>query len=122
MFEALRSKVIQRVNSPSSYYIHCNLADKENKLYNGKASDLLACVPISGKPQQRVYYLQHALSALEARRASPLQHVSSVTLTVKDKLTFVTHRLNLNKKLIKILFKYSGHESGQCFANCSSTK
>lgn len=73
---------ITRLNTPNSYYIHCDLVDKDNNLHNGKPSDVLACIPITGKPQERVSYPQFFQN--NSRQAAPLQFVNSVTLTVKD--------------------------------------
>ena len=49
---------------------------------NGKPSDVLACIPISGKPLEMVSYPQHFMgNSHHTRRAN---YVNSLTLSVKD--------------------------------------
>ncbi|KAL9953007.1 hypothetical protein ACROYT_G040354 [Oculina patagonica] len=78
---------IEDFTIPDFYYIHCNLLSKENNLYNGKPSDILACVPITGKPYDLVHYPQNFIN--NSRRIDAVQSVNSVTLTVKDKTGMV---------------------------------
>ena len=73
---------ISRLSLPNSYYIHCDLVHKYLNLHNGEPSDILACIPISGNPQERVTYPQNFQN--NSRNAEPLQFANSVTLTVKD--------------------------------------
>ena len=73
---------ISRLDLPNNYYIHCELVSKDLKLHNGEPSDILACIPISGNPQERVTYPQKFRN--NSRHAEPLQFANSVTLTVKD--------------------------------------
>ena len=73
---------VSRLNLPNSYYIHCDLVRKDLNLHNGEPSDILACIPISGNPQERVTYPQNFQN--NSRNAEPLQFANSVTLTVKD--------------------------------------
>ena len=73
---------IKRLNSPSTYFIHCDLLDTEQNLLNGKASTVLARFDIRGKPFERVNYQttqQHVL-----RDASSCNYVKSITLSVRD--------------------------------------
>ena len=54
---AIPSKVfIKKLNSETSYYIHCDLADKEQNLLNGKPSTVLQTFDITGKPFEKVFY------------------------------------------------------------------
>ena len=46
--------IIKRIMIPTSYFIHCDLIDKNNNLLNGKRSDLLAKFDVTGKPYQKV--------------------------------------------------------------------
>ena len=46
--------VIKRVITTTAYFIHCDLIDKNNNLFNGKRSDLLAKFDITGKPYEKV--------------------------------------------------------------------
>ena len=40
---------VKRITSPTTYFIHCDLIDKSQNLFNGKRSDLLAMVDVKGK-------------------------------------------------------------------------
>ena len=73
---------IKRLNSPSTYFIHCDLLDKEQNLLNGKASTILARFDVRGKPFEKVNYQatqQHVL-----RNASSCHYANSLTISVKD--------------------------------------
>ena len=41
---------VKKLNNPSAYFIHCDLIDKNNNLFNGTRSDLLAKFDAIGKP------------------------------------------------------------------------
>ena len=73
---------VSMLDLPNSYYIHCDLVSKDLNLYNGEPSDILACISISGNPQERVTYPQNFQN--NSCHAEPLQFANSVTLTVKD--------------------------------------
>ena len=47
---------IKRLMIPTAYFIHCDLIDKNDNLFNGKRSDLLAKFDITGKPYQKIRY------------------------------------------------------------------
>ena len=47
---------IKKLNSPSTYFIHCNLIDKNQNFLNNKKSDLLATFDVKGKPYEKVTY------------------------------------------------------------------
>ena len=47
---------IKRLNSPSTYFVHCDLVDPACNLINGKKSNLLAMFDIRGKALEKVYY------------------------------------------------------------------
>ena len=70
---------VKKLSSPTTYFVHCELIDKEKNQFNGKRSDLLAQFDITGKPFEKVRY-----------HASPQQvyftdrHINSITLDVKD--------------------------------------
>ena len=49
--------VVKRLTSPSTYFIHCDLIDKTQNLWNGERSDLLAVFDLKGKPFENVTYL-----------------------------------------------------------------
>ena len=79
---------IKKLNSPSTYFVHCNLIDKNKNFLNNKKSDLLASFDVKGKPYEKVTYaassqqplrdcstdshVKVSLSALEIKTASCL--------------------------------------------------
>ena len=73
---------IKRLNSPTTYFIHCDLVDKDQNLLNGKAPTVLARFEIRGKPFEKVNYQttqQHVLCD-----ASSCNYANSITLSVRD--------------------------------------
>ena len=75
--------IIEKLNSPITYFVHCDLIDKRQNLLNGKPSTVLARFDIRGQPFERVYYhtpQQHVLRDT----ASGDYDVNSITLSVKD--------------------------------------
>ena len=73
---------IKRIITPTAYFIHCDLIDRNNNLFNGKRSDLLAKFDVTGKPYEKVRYdisLQFPF-----RDCSTDSHVNSITLSVRD--------------------------------------
>ena len=48
--------IIKRITSPTAYFIHCDLIDRNNNLFNGKRSNLLAKFDVKGKPYEKVRY------------------------------------------------------------------
>jgi len=80
---ALGSKTyIKKLNSPSAYFIHCDLIDPKNNFFNGKRTDILAKVDILGTPYAKITYPSVPQEAL--RECSTSQHVHQITLSVKD--------------------------------------
>ena len=73
---------IKKLNSPSSYFIHCDLIDPTKNFFNGKRSDILAKFDIRGMPYDRVAY--HSPPQDVFRECSTGQHVQQITLSVKD--------------------------------------
>ena len=47
---------VKRLISPSTYFIHCDLSDKEQNLLNGNPSSVLARFDIRGSPFGKVTY------------------------------------------------------------------
>ena len=47
---------VKRLTAPTTYFIHCDLIDKERNLFNGKRSDVLALFDAKGKPFEKVSY------------------------------------------------------------------
>jgi len=70
---------VKKLNTPSDYFIHCDLVDPSNNFLNGKRSDILA---IRGLPYDKVTYPSLPQEAL--RECSTGQHVHQITLSVKD--------------------------------------
>ena len=73
---------IKKLNSETTYYIHCDLVDKEQNLLNGKPSTVLQTFDITGKPYQKVFYQsspQHILRDISADK-----HITNMTLSVKN--------------------------------------
>ena len=74
--------IIKRLMIPTACFIHCDLIDKNDNLFNGKRSDLLAKFDITGKPYQKV---RHDTSLqFPFRDCSTDSHVNSITLSVRD--------------------------------------
>ena len=74
---------IKHVMTTTAYFIHSDLIDKTNNLFNAKRSDLLAKFDITGKPYEKVRY--DASSQQPFRDCSRDLHVNSITLCVKNK-------------------------------------
>ena len=74
---------VNKLNSPSSYFIHCDLIDGNQNLFNSKRSNILAKVDITGKPYEKVRY--ETASPFPFRECSTDSHVNSITLSVRDK-------------------------------------
>ena len=73
---------IKKLNSPSSYFIHCDLIDPTKNFFNGKKSDILAKFDIRGMPYGKFTYPSLPQEAL--RVCSTGQEVKQITLSVKD--------------------------------------
>ena len=73
---------IKHVMKTTAYFIHCDLIDKTNNLFNAKRSDLLAKFDITGKPYEKVSY--NASSQQPFRDCSTDFHVNSITLSVRN--------------------------------------
>ena len=71
---------IKKLNSPSTYFIHCDLIDKNQNFLNNKKADLLATFDITGKPYEKVTY--YASPQQPLHDCSTDSHVNSITLSV----------------------------------------
>ena len=49
-------KIIKQIKRPMSYFIHCDLVDRNLNFVNNKKSDLLAKIDVRGKPYEKVRY------------------------------------------------------------------
>ena len=75
--------IIKQLNSPITYFIHCDLIDKRQNLLNGKPSTVLARFDIRGKPFERVHY-QTAQQHVLRDTSTGDYDVNSITISVKD--------------------------------------
>ena len=73
---------VKRLRYPSSYFIHCDLIDRDFNFVNNKKSDLLAKIDVKGRPYEKITY--EASSSQPIRDCSTSSHVSSITISVRD--------------------------------------
>jgi len=73
---------VKKRNSPSTYFIHCDLLDKTKNILNGKRSDVLARFDIKGLPYAKVSY--HSFPKQVLCDCSTDAHVNSITVSVQD--------------------------------------
>jgi len=73
---------VKKLNTPSAYFIHCDLIDPMNNFFNGKRTGILAKIDIRGLPYAKMTYPSPPREAL--RECSTSQHVHQITLSVKD--------------------------------------
>jgi len=73
---------VKRLTAPTTYFIHCDLLDKERNLLNGKRTDVLALFDVKGKPFEKVSYLSSPEQPL--RHCSTAEFINSITISVKD--------------------------------------
>ena len=92
---------VKKLNGPSTYFIHCDLLDKNQNLLNNIKSDLLATFDVKGKPYEKVSY--DASPQQPLRDCSTDSHVNSITISASEInranfLTSMACRSNLNWK------------------------
>ena len=75
--------ITTNLNTPFSYFVHCDLMDKKQNLLNGKPSTLLARFDIRGKPFERVHYQTSQPNVFRATQSGD-NDVNGITLAVKD--------------------------------------
>ena len=73
---------VKKLNSPSAYFIHCDLIDRDFNFVNNNKSDLLAKIDIKGRPYEKITY--EASTSQPIRDCSTSSHVKSITISVKD--------------------------------------
>jgi len=73
---------VKRLRSPTTYFIHCDLLDKERNLFNGKRTDVLALFDVKGKPFEKVSYPSSPEQPLG--QCSTAEFMNSITISVKD--------------------------------------
>ena len=74
---------VQRLTSPSTYFVHCDLIDKRQNLLNGKPSTVLARFDMRGQAFEKVHY-QTTQQQVWCATESGDYYVNSITLSVKD--------------------------------------
>ena len=74
---------ITRLNSPTTYFVHCDLIDKKQNLLNGKPSTVLARFDVRGKPFEKVHYQTPQPHVLRDTDSGDYD-VNNITLSVKD--------------------------------------
>ena len=75
-------RYVKRMKSPTTYFIHCDLVDKEQNLLNGKPSTVLQTFDITGKPHERVFYQSGPEHVL--RDVSADKHITNMTISVRE--------------------------------------
>ena len=48
--------IVKQIKRPMSYFIHCDLIDRNLNFVNNKKSDLLAKIDVKGRPYEKVRY------------------------------------------------------------------
>ena len=71
---------LKKLNMPSSYFIHCDLINRNFNFVNNKKSDLLAKIDVKGRPYEKVRYDASPQQPIRACSTSP--HVNSITISV----------------------------------------
>ena len=80
--ERLKSQaIIDRLASFNNYFINCDLLDKEENLFNGKPSTILACFDVDGKSFERVKYSSPDITM---KKITSGKYISSIRITVTD--------------------------------------
>ena len=77
-----KSTYVKKLNSPSAYFIHCDLIDRNFNFVNNNKSALLAKIDIKGRPYEKITY--EASASQPIRDCSTDKHVNSITISVKD--------------------------------------
>ena len=74
---------IRRLNSPTTYFVQCDLIDKRQNLLNGKPSSLLARFDIRGQPFEKIHYQTPQQHVLRDTSTGDYD-VNSLTISVRD--------------------------------------
>ena len=76
-----KQAIINRLASFNNYFINCDLMDKEENLFNGKPSTILACFDVNGKSFERVEYSSKDITM---KKITSGKYISSIRITVTD--------------------------------------
>ena len=74
--------VVKQIKKPTSYFIHCDLIDRNHNFLNNKKSELLAKIDVKGRPYGKVRYEASAQQPI--RDCSTSSHVNSIPISVRD--------------------------------------
>ena len=75
-------RYVKRMKSPTTYFIHCDLVDKEQNLLNGKPSTVLQTFDITGKAYEKVFYQSGPEHVL--REVSADKYITNMTISVRE--------------------------------------
>ena len=73
---------VKLLRYPTTYFIHCDLIDRNQNFFNNKRSDLLAKLNVKGKAYEKVSY--HASPQQPFRDCLTGSHANSITLSIRD--------------------------------------
>ena len=73
---------VKSLSYPTSYFIHCDLIDRNFNFVNNKKSDLLAKIDVRGKAYEKIRYDASPLQPI--RDCLTSSHVNSITISVRD--------------------------------------
>ena len=76
-----KQAVINRLASFNNYFINCDLLDKDENLFNGQPSTILACFDSVGKSFERVEYSPKDITM---KKITSGKYISSIRITVTD--------------------------------------
>ena len=74
-----KQAVINSLVSFNNYFINCDLLDKDENLFNGNPSTILACFDINGKSFERVEYSPKQITM---KKITSGKYISSIRITV----------------------------------------
>ena len=74
--------IVQQIIKPTTYFIHCDLIDRNQNFFNNERSDLLAKLDVRGKPYEKVSYFASRQQPI--RDCSTSSHVNSIIINVGD--------------------------------------
>ena len=77
-----KTAFVKLIRSPTAFFIHCDLINKNNNLFNGEKSDILARLDMKGKPYEKGR--DDASPHQPFRDCSTGSHVNSITVSVRD--------------------------------------
>ena len=74
--------LVKQIKRPTSYFIHCDLIDRNFNFFNNKKSDLLSKLDVgTARPYQKIRYSPKNQPIRDCLTSS---HVNSITISVRD--------------------------------------